>query len=325
MKSPGLKGAATPKMPSRDEGEPLLDYKQDARRTTKPKVKVNKGFVNYALMMLIPYLIFAGLLEVYVYMYHTYFHVAWLLSLAVVLVSIVWIVSDLYSIRGGQWYVFFGVLCMLASVAATCVGLYIYFGYTYQFYKLGGLRTYTNVLPAEPAEAHADAGKIYFSPDSKVDITRAVGFQAQGGVYCVAPILDETEIARVNFWAVGRDCCKSRASFNCDEAWNAEAHSGAVVLDTGAPQISFNQLDFYNKAVKEAQSLYEIASADNPIFVRWVLDPAAMQTEYWNKGYWECIYWLIGYFCVSIALGALFNYLAAMRNAAQQKELNYDV
>jgi len=308
------------------ENEPLVnDFTKDDRRLKGKKIKVNKGVVNRLLMMFVPYLIFAGLLLFYVYMYHVYFHIAWLLSLVVVLVSTVWIVSDLFSIKGGQWYVFFGVLCMLAAIAATCVGLYIYFGFTYQFYKIGGLRTYTNVLPAEPAEAHADAGKIYFSPDSKVDITRAVGFQAQGGVYCVAPILDETEIARVNFWAVGRDCCLSRASFNCDEAWNPAAHSGAVILDTGAPQVSFNQLDFYSKAVKEAMALYDLSSADNPIFVRWVLDPAAMQTAFWVSGYWECIYWLIGYFLVAMIIGYLFNYLAALRAAAQQKELNYDV
>jgi len=309
------------------EEEPLMrDYENS--HTIPPtskgkKVKVNFRWFNRLLMMFVPYLIFAGLLLFYVYMYHIWFHIAWLLSLAVVLVSTVWIVSDLFSIRGGQWYVFFGVLCMLAALAATAVGLYIYFAYTYQFYKIGGLRTYTNVLPAEPADSHADAGKIYFTPNSKVDITRAVGFQAQGGVYCVAPILDETQIARVNFWAVGRDCCLSRASFNCDEAWNPDAHAGAVVLDTGAPQVSFNQLDFYLKAVHEAQALYDLASAESPVFVRWVLDPSAMQTAFWVAGWWECIYWLIGYACVSLFLGLIFNYLSALRNAAQVKELQY--
>lgn len=304
-----------------EEEEPLLDPTKDTRKLKGKKMKVNRGAIRKVIMMFVPYLIFAGLLWVYVYLYHTFFHLAWLLSLAGVLVSTVWIVSDLFTIQGGQWYVFFGVLCLLATLSATAVGLYIYFGFTFQFYKIGGLRTYTNVLPAEPAGAHADAGKIYFSPDSKVDITRAVGFQAQGGVYCVAPILDETQVARVNFWAAGRDCCLSRASFNCDEAWNPEAHSGAVVLDTGAPQVSFNQLDFYNKAVKEAQALYDLASADNPIFVRWVVDPSVFQTAAWVSGWWECIYWLIGYFLLSMPLGYLFNYCAALRAAAQLKEI----
>jgi len=307
------------------EEEPLLDdYTKDQRRLKGKKgLKVNKGYINYTLMIMVPYLIFAGLLAFYVYLYHDLFHVAWLLSLVAVLVSFVWIASDLYTIKGGQWYVFFGVLTLLAGLAATGVGLYIYFGYTYQFYKLGGLRTYTNVLPAEPADSHADAGKIYFTPNSKVDITRAVGFQAQGGVYCVAPILDETQLARVNFWAVGRDCCLSRASFNCDEAWNPDAHAGAVVLDSGAPQVSFDQQDFYLKAVHEAQALYDLASADPPIFVRWVLDPSAMQAAFWTAGVWECYYWLIGYFLVSLFLGLMFNYLSALRNAAQVKELQY--
>lgn len=271
-----------------------------------------------------PFFIFTGVLLFYVYMYHTYFHIAWFISLALTLVSIVFITSDLYTIQGGQWYLFYGVLCLLATLTATFVGMYIYFEFTFQFYKIGGLRTYTNVLPAEPAASHVDAGKIYFSPDSKVDITRAVGFQAQGGVYCVAPILDDTEIARVNFWAVGRDCCKARASFNCDEAWNKDAHAGAVVMDSGAPQVSFNQMDFYMKAVKEAQALYDLSSADQPIFVRWVVDPSFMQTEFWNKGWWECIYWIIAYACVSLVLGTIFQYCSAYRARAQQKKLMYE-
>jgi len=308
------------------EQEPLVqDFKKDTRRLKGKKYHVNKGLINTLTMMFVPYAIFAGLLLFYVYMYHLLFHVAWLLSLVVVLISVVWIMSDMFTVTGGQWYVFFGVLCMLAGLTATFVGLYIYFGYTFQFYKLGGLRTYSNVLPAEPADSHADAGKIFFTADSKVDITRAVGFQAQGGVYCVAPILDETQIARVNYWAVGRDCCNSRASFNCDEAWNPDAHAGAVIVDTGAPQVSFNQLDFYMKGTKEAAALYDLASADNPIFVRWVLDPSAMQAGFWVAGWWECIYWLIGYFLVSMPLGYIFNLCAAKRAAIQQKELEYDM
>jgi hypothetical protein len=318
-KANGSKGGST------EEEEPFIDPYED-QRSAKNKGKknfVNKAVVNYITMMFIPFIIFAGVLLFYVYMYHSFFHIAWLMSLCLVLFSAVWIFSDLLTREGGQWYVFFGVLCLLASIAATLVGLYIYFEYTFQFYKLGGLRTYSNVLPSEPAASHADAGKIYFSPDAKVDITRAVGFKAQGGVYCVAPILDDTEIARVNFWAVGRDCCNSRASFNCDEAWNGEAHAGAVVMDSGAPQVSFNQMDFYWKAVKEAQALYDLASADPPIFVRWVLDPAVMQTTFWTLGQKECIYWLVGYFLVSMFLGALFNYCSAKRAAVQKKELEY--
>lgn len=308
-----------------DEGEPLMDWSKDNRKLKGKKFSLTryKVWFNYLFMTLVPLLIFVGLLLFYVYMYHSFFHIAWLLSLAFILNSIVSIFSDLFTVKGGQWYVFFGVLCLLATVAATLVGLYIYFEYTFQFYKIGGLRTYSNVLPAEPAASHADAGKIFFSPDSKVDITRAVGFKAQGGVYCVAPILDDTQIARVNYWAVGRDCCNSRASFNCDEAWNPDAHAGAVVMDSGAPQVSFNQMDFYWKAVKEATALYDLASADPPVYVRWVLDPSAMQTAFWNSGYWECIYWIIGYSCVSLFLGPLFNYCSAQRAAVQKKELEF--
>merc|ERR1719159_1832451 len=57
-------------------------------------------------------------------------------------------------------------------------------------------REYHNVLPSEPAAAHADAGKITFAEAARIDTTKAVGYKA-ASTYCVAPILDPSSNNRV--------------------------------------------------------------------------------------------------------------------------------
>merc|ERR550537_821201 len=151
----------------------------------------------------------------------------------------------------------------------------------FPYYAYDENRSYSNVLPTEPAEAHADAGKIKFSHTARVDTTRAMGYKA-GSVYCVAPILDDTQLDRVEYWAAGIDCCPSRGDFNCDDAWNPKAKSGVVILDSNA--LIPTKHDFYMKAAKEAEAAYQLSSAEEPLFVRWVADPQGIQDDYWRAG-----------------------------------------
>ena len=46
--------------------------------------------------------------------------------------------------------------------------------------------------------------------------------------YCVAPILDPSSTTRVEFWAVGMDCCAERGDFQCGDA-TAEGTAAAHV------------------------------------------------------------------------------------------------
>merc|ERR1719231_1169470 len=96
----------------------------------------------------------------------------------------------------GSWFLHIGVLCVCACVAGSLAGLFNYYTFMYQYWSIDEGQTYTNVLPTEPAASHADAGKIVFSSTSRVDTTRALGYKV-GTVYCVAPILDDTQFDRV--------------------------------------------------------------------------------------------------------------------------------
>jgi hypothetical protein len=40
----------------------------------------------------------------------------------------------------------------------------------------------------------------------------------------------------------------------------------------------------YRDAVKMAEAAYGVASAENPIFVRWVVNPEQMESNFWHIG-----------------------------------------
>merc|ERR1719420_845955 len=129
--------------------------------------------------------------------YHHYDVIVWCLVLAFVMVSFIFII--LSSRMAGAWYTLLGMLCIIACGNASLAGLYNYHTHMFQYWSYDENRAYTNVLPSEPASAHADAGKIVFANTARVDTTRAVGYKA-GATYCVAPILDDTQTDHVEYW-----------------------------------------------------------------------------------------------------------------------------
>jgi len=111
----------------------------------------------------------------------------------------------------GSWFLSLGLLSLFAVINAVLCGNYNYWNHMFQYWSYDENRAYTNVLPTEPAASHADAGKIVFADTARVDTTRAVGFK-MSTVYCVAPILDDTQLDRVEYWAAGTDCCPAPAT-----------------------------------------------------------------------------------------------------------------
>lgn len=206
---------------------------------------------------------------------------------------------------------FMGTLCLVASVFASVLGYYNYHTNMFAYWSLEMNGEYFNVLPTQLAEAHADAGKIVFSDNTRVDTTRGTGYK-NGAVYCVAPILDDVPVGKVQFWAVGTDCCAARADFNCDDAWSSKARSGVVVLDSNSWMPS--QRDQYLQAIKIAESTFEIVSAKNPMLVRWVLDPEVIQDDYWRTGVGFLVAELSIYLLVSILFGGIG--MGAVKRAA---------
>lgn len=158
---------------------------------------------------------------------------------------------------------------LAALVVATVAGSYAYFFYYSRYWSYRDSFSYANILPSEPAASYADAGKIIFAREARIDESKAMGYK-DGKTYCVAPILDDSDNLDVEFWAVGTDCCGARGSFSCDDAWDPKAKAGVVISHSDR----FTQ---YDLAVKQAVAAYGLKSANEPLFVRWVVDPTKVE------------------------------------------------
>merc|ERR1719198_573867 len=136
---------------------------------------------------------------------------------------------------------------------------------------------YTNINATQPAASFPDAGAIIFSDSARVDLRRPFGMRPQGTsqTYCVAPILDETELSKVNFWAVGRDCCEPSWGFRCDASRNPSAKAGAVLTE-GSSAFAGELYERYRLAARQAAATYNLYTPDRPVFVRWLVDTASV-------------------------------------------------
>merc|ERR1719482_832301 len=108
--------------------------------------------------------------------------------------------------------------------------------------------------------------------------------------FCVAPIVDDTSTGRVEFWAVGVDCCKNRGDFVCDDAGVANVRSGVVLSDRNHDDVLFETFgrklapalerrDLFLKAIQRAEHVHGLVSAENPVLVRWTLTSRETLTE----------------------------------------------
>jgi len=303
---------------------------QDQRTPLRNKSKTaGNQHIGMAALIGIPWLMFTIVSVLFAFAYHHYYLVCWLVVLAWVMLSVIFMVLDSRQRMGGSWFLFLGMLCLFGVLFGTLTGSYNYWTHMFQYWSYDENRAYSNVLPTEPAEAHADAGKIVFSHTARVDTTRAVGYKS-GSVYCVAPILDDTQLDRVEYWAAGIDCCPSRGDFNCDDSWNPKAKSGVVILDTtagdaavssGDTSVGFSlwksKRDYYVKAVREAEANFALTSAEHPLFVRWVGDPQMIQDDYWRSGVGFLVATVCIYLLISIIVGAVMQ-MWSKRTAAGQ-------
>lgn len=266
----------------------------------KPTKKKPASNVSGLLMLVfLPWLMYTVICTLFTFCFHHYSIIVWGLVILCCMMSILFLVLSSRNPRGPA-YTYLGVLCLFACFVATCMGLMIYCTYMHNYFSYSENRTYTDVLPSEPAAAHSDAGTMVFTAESRVDTTKALGYKA-GTVYCVAPILDDTQSSSVEYWAVGTDCCSQRADFNCDDAWDPKAKSGVVVLENNCWLPS--QHEWYMKAVKQAAAAYNVVSAKEPIFVRWVTDPEKVEADFLQKGAGFLVASAAIYFLVCIILG----------------------
>lgn len=243
-------------------------------------------------LSLIPALVFLVVCFLFALPYHRHPVSVWMLIFIGFAACAIMCYKSLSSFQpyGNQTYVFYlAALCFIALLLSTILGFLVY-DFSLSRYFLGlDLYDYSDILPSETAAAYADAGEIIFAKGTYLDTNKGVGYK-DGSRYCVAPIVDDASVEKVQFWAAGVNCCGSRGAFACDDAWNPEARAGVTIRDTS--KLHRDLIPWFHKAVRQAEAVLGLSSdtddsstlksgepshRDDPLFVRWVVNPVQMQ------------------------------------------------
>lgn len=206
----------------------------------------------------------------------------YLLTLAVVptaLVGLALAFVKFHYARANHAEVVLGLLCLTAVMIGTAFGTYAVARSLVEFHRLNQGMDYTNVMPTEPAASKIDASTISFTDLSRVDVSRTFGLTdarssaVTGSVYCVAPVSDGSPYERrVEFWAVGVNCCEPRSHFACFPRGNGnvqEGHGGFAYAPGEAARLQFAA------AVRGAEAFYGVSSGEHAVFLQWQDDPVA--------------------------------------------------
>jgi len=277
---------------------------QHGARARGPKPGPGGQFTGMLLLMAVPWMIFVIVILTFSFAYHHYQILVICSVIGWATLSFIFIVLDLRERMGGQWFMFLGMMCIIATINSTLAGLYNYHTHMFHYWSYDESRAYTNVLPSEPSAAHQDAGKIVFANSARVDTSRALGYKSTA-TYCVAPILDDSQTGHVEYWAAGIDCCPSRGDFMCDDAWNPDAKSAVVLLDSDG--LVASNREYFLKAVKMAKSSFQLTGPTEPLLLRWVMDPQLIQDDCWRGGVGFLVAVIFIYLLFSIISGAMLH------------------
>lgn len=253
---------------------------------------------SLGLLVMTPLLAFDSIMAFFTFIYADCSIVAWSWVVACTIMSFVifFLPNKRPDDRG--FYHKLGVLCLVSTALGALFGFYNWNKYMKMDAAYRGQREYTNVLATEPALSHLDAGKIAFSPGTKLDLSLAGGYKGDdGNMYCVAPIVaSSTEtMPKIEYYAAGIDCCsrsrKSRDSsqheirlnekddafhFFCDAADDPQAHSGLVFLRSHWER----ELHGFQKAA----SVHGLNASPDALFVSWVRNPFTVAGRFQNDG-----------------------------------------
>lgn len=192
------------------------------------------------------------------------------------------------------WYAFAAFSCLLAVVCGIGFGHLNFVHNTDPFYKISTLNMYPNVNVARSKGGQfTDAGRIYFTKGTGIDMTRAMGFRSSE-LYCVAPIvIGNGKLESYDFWAVGKNCCSGVSSdFRCGD-YNIPA------ARAGLRQLNDDERAYYRLAVQQAEAAYGI-KVTHPLFFEWIQDPFGKIEDSQATGLQNWLIGIFAYFAFSV-------------------------
>eukprot|EP00933_Yihiella_yeosuensis_P007547 TRINITY_DN11262_c2_g1_i1.p1 TRINITY_DN11262_c2_g1~~TRINITY_DN11262_c2_g1_i1.p1 ORF type:complete len:433 (-),score=56.37 TRINITY_DN11262_c2_g1_i1:143-1441(-) len=236
------------------------------------------------ILIVLPVLMYLWVLLIWTQLQHVTEHGCALLTCILFTASFTSVLMWLFGKRWGPVSLLaLGLLGILAVCLGTWAGS---LGWEYGWRQFWWLHTGTQYLPTSagtPAGARVDAAILAFRNETSgpidytsVDIDRAAGFK-DTDIFCAAPILSpdaaEAAIVRVNYWAVGINCCDLAGSFTCDASRESDGGYGVVQRGGGLPCSSCNSEKF-DKAIKKAEALHGVVSVPGALIVKFVSKPA---------------------------------------------------
>lgn len=239
------------------------------------------------ILVIAPWAVFVGELLLWVLLRHFSIQATVVLTLIVYAASLSLIVLWQMGKRWGPISLLsLGVLLVFACTMGTVIGDIGWDHYWRENWWLHTGRRSAMNSATTPAGSQSDSAMIGFWDDglgrtvndTSVDSLKSAGFK-DDHYYCVAPILNPdsagANLAMVNYWAVGLDCCQYLGSFTCDDSRHTSGGYGAVMLEQGLPCPGCNS-DKFKKAVLKAESMHGLVSAPGAVFVRWVASPSSV-------------------------------------------------
>lgn len=198
------------------------------------------------------------------------------------------------------WVIFLFLTMTLAWAFGVFLGDLNYYSNLDFYYEITTLNSYPKVNPSQDqGEQFMDAGRVFFSGQSQIDLTRAIGYK-DVNMYCVAPVTDNPRVllSSYDFWVVGVNCCTGApGDFKCGQYKNGKARAGVRLMND-------QKLKFYYQALRQAESMFTIKS-DFPLFFEWVEDPNAEINQAMYRGFNFFLLGIFTYFAFNLACVAL--------------------
>lgn len=224
---------------------------------------------------------------------------------------------------------------MLACTAVVFFGsMYMYWAHVQPMRALLLAREYRNVYPELPSVAFEDAAFVGFAGNTSVDVTKTVSMASLDSglnTFCLAPITSGAS-QRIEFWAVGIDCCGG-GKFECDDAGKVGAKNGYVMQNPHdalyelvgkyiAPPIA--RRDIFLQAIAKAEQTRQLTTGKVPLLVRWTkMTKDEMIEQEVIHIIFQCAFNLVLALGMSLLLTKLvhrFQYLRKVQKVAKDKK-----
>merc|ERR1719240_1203144 len=105
---------------------------------------------------------------------------------------------------------------------------------------------------------------------------------------------------RIDFWAIGINCCGKRRDFNCDGGKDKQARNAVILRETGAEQPGGARDQLMN-AIQQSVAANGLMIPDHPMFVRWGPDATALKNDFKTRA--------VGALILTAMIGLLANLL----------------